>query len=375
MSVKEDSRNIDNSVAIISGEGAGQAIGEYNGHPKHEQLEPWHRVPTLRRGDVTYYDRPLLKAPVWKIDIPLYYYLGGAAGAALALGAATQLARDRRFNDFIRRCHWIGIIGSTAGGALLVHDLGRPSRFLNMMRVFRPTSPMNMGAWILAGAAPLGILTGMFTRSRPGILASVGEVTGYGAGLFGLALAGYTGVLVGNTAVPVWQQSRRILPLLFFASAISSAASLLELTYHESRANKIVTSFGRAGRILELAAAHAMEREAARVPRVAKPLREGLSGVLWKSATLLTAASLVVSLLPPSSKAKRRTAGILGTLGAVCLRMAIHQAGSASASDPRASFQQQRFNGRAITEGRQPSAASLQSGESSLPTSHLPARS
>src|SRR5690348_16373136 len=144
---------------------------------------------------------------------------------ALTLGAATQLAGDRRLNDFIRHCHWIGIIGCTAGGALLIHDLGRPERFLNMMRVFRPTSPMNVGAWILAGAAPLGVLTGLFTRASGGLAALLGEVTGYAAGAFGLALAGYTGVLVGNTAIPVWNQSRRILPVLFYGSAMSSVAS------------------------------------------------------------------------------------------------------------------------------------------------------
>ncbi len=76
---------------------------------------------------VTYYDRPLLKEPVWEIDIPIYYFLGGAAGAALVLGAAAQFE------------------GGT--GLSLVHDLGRPSRFLNMLRVFRPTSPI-IGAWI-----------------------------------------------------------------------------------------------------------------------------------------------------------------------------------------------------------------------------------
>jgi formate-dependent nitrite reductase membrane component NrfD len=201
---------------------------------------------------------------------------------------------------------------------------------------------MNVGAWILASAAPLGILTGIFTRSNGGFLGLVGEVTGYGSGLIGLALAGYTGVLVGNTAVPVWRQSRRILPVLFYGSAMSSLASLLELTYDHPRANKITLIFGSAGRVLEITAARAMQREADRVERVGKPLREGASGLLWKTATVLTAVSLIVSLLPAQSKAKRRTSGILGTLGAICLRMAVHQAGSVSARDARASFQQQR---------------------------------
>jgi len=295
------------------------------------------------KDDPTYYDRALLKKPVWEWDIPAYYYLGGAAGAALTLGAAAQLAGDRRLDDYIRHCHWIGILGSTVGGALLIHDLGRPSRFFNMMRVFRPTSPMNVGAWILAGAAPLGMITAMFTRSRrKGVGHFIGELSGYGAGLFGLGLAGYTGVLVGNTVVPVWHESRRVLPFLFYGSAVASAASILNLTYDNPHTNRINAVFGTAGRLLELAAARVMERQAARVPQVAKPLTEGSSGILWKSSAALTLASVVVSLIPPNSKTKRRMAGLLGTLGAICLRMAIHSAGIASAEDPRASFHLQR---------------------------------
>jgi formate-dependent nitrite reductase membrane component NrfD len=342
VSVKDDSRNIDNSAAILAGEGAQQEIREYGPHRKHEPSETWRQTPAAEpEDDPSYYNRALLKQPVWQWDIPAYYYLGGAAGAALALGAAAQLVRDRQLDPYIRHCRWIGVAGSTLGGALLIHDLGRPSRFLHMMRVFRPTSPMNVGAWILAGAAPFGILTAICPR-KGGIVGRIGEWTGYGAGFFGLALAGYTGVLVGNTAIPVWQQSRRILPVLFYGSAVSSAASLLELTHDDPRTNRISTVFGTAGRILELTAAGAMERQASSVPRVAKSLREGVPGLLWKSAAALTLSSLVVSLVPPHSKTKRRVAGILGTLGAICLRFAIHEAGAASARDARASFHQQR---------------------------------
>jgi formate-dependent nitrite reductase membrane component NrfD len=287
-------------------------------------------------GELTYYNLPLLKEPVWKLDIPTYYYLGGAAGTAFALGAAAQLFHDRRLDGLIRHCHWIGIIGSTVGAGLLVHDLGRPERFLNMLRVFRPTSPMNLGAWILAGAAPLGIISGLLTRSSGGVLAVAGEFSGYGAGLFGTALAGYTGVLVGNTAIPVWKESRLILPILFYASSMASVASLLELTFQNPLANRITFLFGSAGRVAELTAAYVMEKEASRVPGVGKPLREGASGMLWKTAGALTAASLVLSILPGKSVTKRRVAGILGTIGALCLRFAIHYAGIRSSRDPTA---------------------------------------
>lgn len=263
-----------------------------------------------------YYDRPLLKEPVWEIDIPLYYWLGGAAGAALLLGAAAQLDPGHDLKKFAQRCHWIGIFGSTIGGGLLIHDLGRPSRFLNMLRVFRPTSPMNMGAWILSGAAPLAITARLFEDR------AMGRTAGYGAGLFGVALAGYTGVLIGNTAIPIYRESRRLMPVLFLASSAATAASILDLIMQDARSARITLAFGTAGRLGELLAAHAIESKHG----VTRPLREGLSGVLWNTARVLTAASLVACLIR-----RRRFAGVLGAAGSLCVRLAVHYAGAASA--------------------------------------------
>ena len=102
----------------------------------------------------------------------------------------------------IHRCHWAGIVGSSISDALLTDDLGRPSRFVHMIRVFRPTSPMNVGTWILAGAAPTAITAGLLLRRR-GWLSWLSEGFGFSSGVFGMGLATYTGVLVGNTAIPI----------------------------------------------------------------------------------------------------------------------------------------------------------------------------
>lgn len=289
----------------------------------------------------TYYDQPLLKKSVWSLDIPLYYFTGGAAGAALALGAAVQLGGNSDLRRFSQHCHWVGIIGSTLGAAFLIHDLGRPSRFLYMMRVFRPTSPMNMGSWILGGAAPTAIATGLFIN-RGGLLGALGEATGYASGVFGAALAGYTGVLVSNTAIPVWQAARRWMPVLFVGSAMASAASILDLFYEEERANRITFTFGTAGRLLELAASHKVESAASVVPKVGEPFRKGATSILWKVASLLTAASLIISVAPLQPTRRRKIAGILGALGSLSMRLAVHYISNASARDPRASFEQQR---------------------------------
>ena len=339
--VTSDGRDIDPELGKLGGEAAGQKVAGVADQHLEKVAETWERVPAPIQNDPTYYDRPVLKAPVWSWEIPLYYFTGGAAGACLVLGAAAQLDRSGRLDRVIRRCHWAGIIGSTVSAALLIDDLGKPSRFINMLRVFRPTSPMNMGTWILSGAAPTAITAGVFLRRR-GLLHWIGEAFGFASGVFGMGLATYTGVLVGNSAIPVWQSSRRILPLLFGASAVASAGSLFELMSDAPRERRITHTFGTIGRAAELAASVAMEKRAAQVPQVARPLRSGASGFLWKASTLLTAASLVTSLIPRNSRKKRIIAGVLGTAGSLALRYAVHTAGAASANDPRATFHSQR---------------------------------
>ena len=216
----------------------------------------------------------MLKAPVWKPYIPLYYYVGGTAGASLAFGAAAQFDGSHELDHLVRRCHWIGIIGSSIGGVLLVADLGRPERFLAMLRVFRPTSPMNMGAWVLAIAPSAALTAGVFVRT-PGFLGWVGEAAGYSSGVFGAALATYTGVLVANSAIPLWQEARRILPILFGASAMASSASMFELLFEDERARPITYVYGLVGRTAELVASVAMERQVSQVPRSCRTAQDG----------------------------------------------------------------------------------------------------
>uniref|UniRef100_Q022U1 Polysulphide reductase, NrfD n=1 Tax=Solibacter usitatus (strain Ellin6076) TaxID=234267 RepID=Q022U1_SOLUE len=337
-----DGRDIDTSIGTLSGEAAEQEAKREAEQVEQISPKPWTRVPSVEQESPTYYDRPLLKESVWSVDIPLYYYAGGAAGAALALGAAVQASGGGRdLRGFAQQCHWMGVVGSSVGAAFLIHDLGRPERFLFMLRVFRPTSPMNLGAWILSGAAPTAIATALFINRR-GLLGWLGESAGYASGVFGAALASYTGVLVANSAVPVWQEARRWMPPLFASSAIASAAAILDLFDNPRRAKSIVQVFGTVGRVGEVAVARMVESSASRIARVGEPLHRGASAKLWKVAKVLTAASLVVTFIPGKSRGKRRLAAVLATAGSLCLRFAVHYVTNASARDPRASFEQQR---------------------------------
>ena len=294
----------------------------------------------------TYYGRPLLKSPVWIWTVPAYFYVGGVAGAAMVLALAGEIFGGDKLRRFEERCRWIGAVGGGIGTGLLIYDLGRPARFLAMLRVFRPTSPMSVGSWVLAAATPLSAGSALLTFAK-GPLNAAGWAAGVGAGILGLPLSTYTAVLISNTAVPFWQAGRRILPLLFAASSMAGLASLLDLMPLSPAERDVARGFGTAGRVGELAAGMVMEREVSRIAEVGRPLHAGVSGALWKAAKVATAASLVLSLWPGRSRGRRIAAGVLGTAGAICLRFAVFQAGRASAADPHAAFAQQRGAGAA----------------------------
>jgi formate-dependent nitrite reductase membrane component NrfD len=315
-------------------------------------------------SEPTYYGRPLLKQPVWIWAVPAYFFTGGIAGAAAVLGAVAQAFGGGDLEGLITRCRWIAATSTALGTGLLIHDLGRPERFMNMLRVFRPSSPLNVGSWVLATAGPLTVASAVLSNAD-GTLGRVGDVAGYSAGAVGLPLAGYTAVLVSATAVPVWSETRRALPALFVASAVTGAASLLQLMGLKGREHAIVRRFAVAGSAADLAGGFAVEQAAARVDGVEAALHEGLAGSLIRAAKVLTAGSLAINLLPGRRRWKAALAGILGILGSIATKFGIFHAGQASARDPLASFRQQRAgHGAAEVTGR---AGITGPGERALP--------
>jgi hypothetical protein len=340
-----DGRNLDPSRADEHGEGAAIRIDD--------PLAAWpipadaHPHPDRAPTD-TYYDLPVVKAPPWSAYVPAYFHAGGLAGAAASLAGAVQLLGNRDHAALERKLHWIALAGEAVGGAFLIADLGRPERFLNMMRVFRPTSPMNIGTWILstAGAtSTLSLLRSLARRSatpRP-------TLAGIGGALTGTMLSTYTGVLLGNTSIPIWHATRNELPLWFASLSAASLASTLELIISSTPGeNRLLRAYSIVAKAASIAAQNAVERRAESAG-VADPLHRGRSGQMWRWSRWLSFGSFTASLFP----ATRRIAGALGTVSTLLSRFAIADAGRTSAADPRATFEPQRATARASASPRE----------------------
>lgn len=281
-----------------------------------------------------YYQIPLLKEPPWTWEIPLYFFVGGAAGAAAVIGAiADYTGADR---ELVRDARWIAAAGSVISPALLVSDLGRPERFLAMLRVFKPQSPMSVGVWTLVGFSTAAIATAFagHLRSRygPSLPLRVLENAGQAASLaFGLPFSNYTGVLIGATAVPVWNRNAGNLPLHFGASGLGAAVGLLELLGH--RKSRALQALGLGAAIFETWEGARIE---ARDHSYLDPLKRGTSGWVTRTGGALSgpipAALRLASLFTGEKRSQslRRWAAWSSVVGSLVTRAAWIQAGHVS---------------------------------------------
>jgi hypothetical protein len=273
----------------------------------------------------SYYGRPVLKETVWGPDVPSYLFLGGLAGASSALAAGAQLSGHPE----LARTAKAGAAGAISLSlAALVHDLGRPARFVNMLRVLKVTSPMSIGTWLLSAYAPLALAAEASAVTRK--LPRAGMAATVAAAPLGPAVAAYTSVLLGDTAAPAWNDARRELPYLFVGSAATAAGGLGLLTVAPRKAGPAFR-LAAVGAAAELASERLIDR---RLGLVAEAYRTGRSGTLMRTGRMLAAGGTVCALLGRRNRAISALSGTALLAGSAVTRFGVFEAGRASVRDP-----------------------------------------
>ena len=294
----------------------------------------------------SYYGKPIVKAPPWEADIPAYLFFGGLAGGSSLLAAGADLAGLPAQR---RSARVVALGGITASLYFLVNDLGRPERFHHMLRVFKLTSPMSVGTWILSAYGPfVGLALGReVIPLLPGRLAGVlptrlidraSRPAGIVAAAIAPAVASYTAVLLTDTAVPSWHEARRELPFVFVGSA-AAASGGVGMLLSPLRESGPARRFAVGGAALELGAEQVMQRS---MGIAAEPLHQGRAGRYHSAALALTVAGAVGAVLGRRSRVATAAAGLALAAGSACTRWAVFHAGMASTEDPKYTVVPQR---------------------------------
>lgn len=294
-------------------------------------------------GFSSYYGKPIINAPVWSSpDIPGYLFLGGLAGGSSLLGAGAQLTGRPE----LARLAKTGALGAACLSLTgLVHDLGKPSRFLNMLRVVKVTSPMNIGSWLLGGYVPAAGVAA--AAALTGRLPRVGAVATAGAALLAPGVVAYTAALISDTAVPAWHEGFTEMPFIFTGSGAMAAGGLGLLTApgHESAPARNLALLGLATE------ASSFERMTRRIGIVAEPYHRGRGGAYIRAGQVLSALGAAGAVLGRRSRLVTRLSGAALLAASASTRWGIFHAGMASAADPRYTVVPQRERLRAA-EGR-----------------------
>ena len=282
----------------------------------------------------SYYGRPIIKPPVWKSpDVPLYLFLGGMAGSSSILAAVADVTGRP---SLTRTARYTAGGGAIASVVFLIHDLGRPERFLHMLRVFKPTSPLSVGSYILApfsgaAAATAAVeVLGWFPRLK--------RFGGVVSALFGGPLATYTGVLLANTAVPSWHAAHDQLPYVFGGSAMAAGGGVTMIFTPVAEAAPSRRT-AVAGAAIELAVMHRVESDHG---IVSEPYHEGRPGTLLRAAKACTAAGAALTVVAGRRRAGAVVAGLLLAAGSLLTRFGVFEAGMVSARDPKYTVVPQR---------------------------------
>jgi formate-dependent nitrite reductase membrane component NrfD len=186
----------------------------------------------------SYYDYPVIKQPTWTWEIVWYFFFGGLASGCYVIATFASLFGSKEDRAVARAGYYLSLLALLPCPPLLIKDLGRPERFLHMLRMFKVKSPMSMGTWGLVSFSLFSGVAAVIQAARDGILGRwwgarllagmPQRLIALPGTLLGVFLSGYTGVLLTATSVPLWSRSK-ILGGVFLSSAASTSCALISL--------------------------------------------------------------------------------------------------------------------------------------------------
>jgi protein NrfD len=311
------------------------------------------KPPSKRSREVTYYDQPALKPAPWDWKVPVYTFVAPVAGAMQVLATVADLTKMRRGRRVVRNGRFAALLGAVLGGPLLIGDLHTPKRWYNMLRIFRSTSPMSIGSWLLmafgglsalVAAAQAGLERNVATPFARG-LASLAQIP---AALAGAGMAMYSASLFTATSSPLWAAAPRSLAVKFGSSAVAAAAaglSLAEQLRGSGASNTAPLDHVAAAATAVNLAATITADQAYRRDGVEDPLSDEpriaagykLGSILLGQVLPLACYAINATRLQPS-----RELSAVASLGVICgsylMRHSIIEAGKVSSRRPKDAF-------------------------------------
>ncbi len=298
----------------------------------------------------SYYGHPVVKPVPWRHEISVYLFTGGVAGGSGLLAAGAHAAG---LDALRRNARLTAIVAAGVSGVALIADLGRPERFLNMLRTLKITSPMSVGTWIFSGYSTFAGLSAACEVNRMVPLPVVGPllrpfdaVASAGLGVFSAPLAAYTAVLLSDTATPVWFESRRHLPFVFVSSAGMASGGVQQVVAGLLGGESLAVAaparrLAVAGAVGDVVAVDALEKHLDAVG-VLEPLHHGAEGRRMRLSKALTVAGGAITLLAGRTRAGAVAGGLALAAASALTRFAVVEAGIESAKDPRWTVEPQR---------------------------------
>jgi formate-dependent nitrite reductase membrane component NrfD len=301
----------------------------------------------------SYYGVPVIHRAHWGWHVVVYFFLSGIAGASYLIAAISALAGPKENRAIVRAGRFLSFVALIPCPLLLILDLGRPERFLHMLRVIKFRSPMSIGTWGLVVFSAFSSLSAAQQAAHDGLLGRnpIGRLLcrlpGRGIGTVGIVpavlMSGYTGVLLGATAVPLWAKNALLMGPLFLASALSTSASAIALLLNRERDS--ATTMQRVETVERIAMAAELGLIASsllHLGETAKPLDDGKPGAAMRYGVIgagLVAPMAIQAVNRRHSRTLVTAASLLTIAGGLALRYAVIAGGHASADNPQATFE------------------------------------